>query len=111
MYLVDREFNPKEKPRGLIGKLDSWVAGIVGFEENKAAYDSLRTMPELMNANIEQRNEVLQQTVVQLRKYESEVSEEVGLAKVMQGEAKLRTNKNVISSQIDPAVRPKRGVR
>ncbi|MEI7718466.1 MAG: hypothetical protein WCI72_01245 [archaeon] len=103
MYLVDREFNPKEKPRGLIGKLDTWVAGIIGFEENKAAYDSLRTMPELMSLNINQRNEVLQETVVQLRKYEGQVSEEVGLTKVMQGEAKLRTTRNVVASQIEKA--------
>jgi len=100
MYLVDGGFNPKERHSGIIGKVDSWVANIIGFAEQKASYDHLVTMPELMANEVAQRKEVLENVLVEIKKQEGEVAQSVGLITVNEKISDIATKRRDIELQI-----------
>ena len=58
MYLVNRNFGTSEqKGNNLIKKLDSFVAKVVNFNDNKKNYDFLKAMPEKIQEEIAREQE------------------------------------------------------
>lgn len=102
MYLVKRKFRTKNyDKRGLIARLDSWVAGLINFASQKANYDFLKAMPELMAQEVSRRQGELDKVVEELEKIEKNVSDKYGLTKIIeQGEA-LASERNEIIQETD----------
>lgn len=83
MYLLEREYNtPRYQASNLISRLDSIVAEVVGFKEAKKNYNFLTSMPELMNIEVEKRQEELDKLVKELKTIEDAAAERKGLVKV-----------------------------
>ena len=100
MYLVNRNFGTSEyTKKGIFAQLDSWVAGVVNYSENKRNYDFLMTMPELMHAKIEGQQEEVKKLETQVKKIEKEAEDRHGLTKILEeGEENTKTRKGVIES-------------
>ena len=84
-YLYDRGFGTSEyKKKGLTRTLDRWVAKFVKFGRSRRGYDFLRVTPELMSAEVVRRREQFNVLMEQIEAIEDEISDEVGLTKVLQ---------------------------
>jgi len=84
-YLLRKKFGTEEyHSKGLIKKLDSWVAKKVDYAVSKRNYDFLKTMPELMELEINKRQEAFDELVSKIRRKEKEVADSHGLTKVIE---------------------------
>ena len=100
-YLVKRGFETESYGKsGLTARLDSWVAGVINFASQKANYDFLKAMPELMAQEVSRRQKELDKVVEEMEKVEKSVSDKYGLTKVIgEGEA-LASERNGITQEI-----------
>ena len=98
-YLLKREYGTENYQAGnLAGKLDKWVAKIVNYEDSKKNYDFLRAMPELMEAEVQRRQEVFSDLMKKLQAIESVSSDKHGLTKVLSEGLKLgKTREQILS--------------
>ena len=84
-YLLRRKFGTEEyHSKGLIKKLDLWVAKKVDYAVSKRNYDFLKTMPELMEIEINKRQEAFDELVSKIRKREKEAADSHGLTRVIE---------------------------
>ncbi len=79
-YLVDRKFGTADYTRrGLIRRLDRWVAGLVKFQAAKRSYDFLRVTPLLVRQEVERRGEQFEQLMKQVEEHRDRLAGELGL--------------------------------
>lgn len=79
-YLVDRKFGTADYTRrGLIRRLDRWVAGLVNFQAAKRSYDFLRVTPLLVRQEVERRGEQFEQLMKQVEEHRDSLAKELGL--------------------------------
>jgi chromosome segregation ATPase len=97
-YLLNRKFGTEEyHKKGLIKNLDSWVSKKVDYAVSKRNYDFLKTMPELMEIEIKNRQEAFEDLVSKIRKKEKEVADNYGLTTVIEeGTALLKKRDDLI---------------
>ncbi|MEZ5963804.1 MAG: hypothetical protein R3F56_08155 [Planctomycetota bacterium] len=88
-YLVKRDYGTAEyRGRGLIRRLDRWVAGLVDFARAKQGYDFLRVTPELVAAEVKRRHEEFEPVMQSLQGKQAQAAAAVGLPAVLaEGEA------------------------
>lgn len=97
-YLVDRKYGTKEyRSKGLIRRLDSWVAKLVRFNHHKQHYDFLRSIADLVQIEVEKRESELGKLLEQVKETEGQVFSQIGLSEVLtQGEQLGRGRERVI---------------
>ena len=101
MYLVKRNFDPSDTHKGLINRLDSKVAEIVNYADQKNNYDFLKSMPELMQIELNRRLDELNELKEQIRHIEDITAEKYGLTKVIENGTQLGNNRNKVMSLIE----------
>ena len=80
-YLVQRRFGTADYgSRGLIRRLDRWVAGLVKFQEAKRSFDFLRVTPLLVRQEVERRGEEFEAQMKELEARRDAHAQELGLA-------------------------------
>ncbi len=105
MYLVNKGYETNSGETGLIARLDRGVARIVHFKENKRCYDFLRSMPELMAAEVDKRQEELDEIVRQMEAIEGEVSDDIGLSTATQEGIVLGEKRSSIMEKLEQGER------
>ncbi len=97
-YLLDRGFGTDQYLcSGLTKKLDTWVARTVNFDKAFADYKVLTSMPELMEAEINQQKEELNGLTRRLKDTEKEVANRQGLTQVItDGESLIEDRREVL---------------
>ncbi len=84
MYLAQREFgNNHHHGTGLMSGLDAWVAKTIGYTEAKVNYDCLRTMPDLMKAEIRETQSTYDAARKEPEQIERETAERYGLSGII----------------------------
>ncbi len=85
MYLVNKSRNSSNgENTGLVNWLDSWVAGIVNFDENKKHYDFLLAMPGLMEEELKARQAKYNKIVDDMSKIEKNIADRIGLTSIIE---------------------------
>jgi chromosome segregation ATPase len=83
-YLLNKNFGTETyHALSVIKKLDTWVAKIVHYSENKQNYDTLRSTPELMTIELNRRKEELDKIISQGKALEEKYSNETGLTNIL----------------------------
>ncbi len=83
-YLFRRGFGtPEYRARGIIRRLDRWVARLVNFNKNRQSYNFLRATPELMSAEVERRRERFNTLMRAIEAIEDAIADEVGLTAIL----------------------------
>lgn len=101
MYLDKRKFKTESyDKRGLTARLDSWVAELINFSSQKANYDFLKAMPELMAQEVSRRQGELDKVVEKMEKIEKNVSDKYGLTKVIEEGNTIGANRSNLIEQI-----------
>lgn len=103
MYLANRQFGTAiyDKNHGrLVRNWDRAVARIVNWQENKKNYDFLLMMPELMQAELERRQEAYKAVASKVDVMTKEVQESHGLPKLMKEGEKLGSDREKLLDQI-----------
>jgi hypothetical protein len=79
-YLVRRSFGSADyRSRGLVRRLDRWVARLTRFEKQRRSYDFLRSAPELVAAEIERRQADFEALMEQVEDRRDGLEAELGL--------------------------------
>ena len=95
-YLLDRDYGTTQYTgKGLIRRLDHWVAKLVRFTHHKQHYDFLRSIGDLVQIEIDRRQSELDAQLQEVKSLENEVFAQIGLIKVLQdgeqlGESRIR---------------------
>ena len=85
MYLIERQYEKESyRSNALTRRLDGWVAEIVQFKDAKKNYDFLRSMPELMQIEVERRERELKEESEKVHRMHREVADKHGLTKVLE---------------------------
>lgn len=83
-YLYERGFGTSEyRKRGLVKRLDDWVAKMIDYSRARRGYDFLRVTPELMAQEVSRRRDQFNGLMEQVESIEDQHSDEVGLTEVM----------------------------
>ena len=100
-YLYDRGFGTSQyKKKGLTRTLDRWVAKFVKYGRSRRGYDFLRVTPELMAAEVVRRREQFNVLMEQIEAIEDEISDEVGLTKVLEEGQKLGAQRDGLVEEL-----------
>ena len=104
MYLVNRNFGTSEqKGNNLIKKLDSFVAKVVNFNDNKKNYDFLKAMPEKIQEEIAREQEKANNLKEQGQKLEKEVSEKYNIKAIVAESNLVEKTRNDLRAAIENA--------
>ncbi len=68
---------------GIIKKLDAWTSRVVNFSQNKANYEFLRSMPQMMEKEVEEQKSKLKPLETELTLMEDKVEAKYGLPKIL----------------------------
>ncbi len=83
-YLVSSKYRTDSyKKKGLTRVLDSWVAGITDFNKHKRLYDFLNEVPKMVGLEVQRRKEELESLLKEVKVYEEEVFNKIGLSNVI----------------------------
>ncbi|MFH1588980.1 MAG: hypothetical protein ABIB43_00235 [archaeon] len=100
MYLYNNKFGTdSHRKKGITRNLDSWVAKIVNYDDNRENYIFLKSMPELMEIELKKRNEEMKGVIDDLTSIETKLAEKYNLPKVI--EKGIKTGKQRDSIQIE----------
>ncbi|MBI5391292.1 hypothetical protein HZB02_07440 [Candidatus Woesearchaeota archaeon] len=103
-YLVNRGFGSANyTSSGIVRRLDTWVAEIVNFAENKKNYDFLRAMPELMDVEVKRQEAQLQPFVQEMQSLEQQVAQDAGLNAIDEEMKKLAASRKSLIEDIRTA--------
>jgi hypothetical protein len=79
-YLVKRRFGTGEyRSRGLVRRLDRWLAKLVKFDAQRRSYDFLRAAPALVEAEIERRQAEFATQMAAVEAHRDRLENELGL--------------------------------
>ncbi len=102
MYLADSNFGSSDySKKGLIAKLDSWVAKVVNYEEGKKSYDILNSVPETIKTETSKKRRDIGRLVGIMQKITNESSDKNGLTKVMAEGTKLGGQREKLLKSIE----------
>ncbi|MFZ5955506.1 MAG: hypothetical protein ACOYT4_03700 [Nanoarchaeota archaeon] len=99
MYLLKRKL-PGNNTSGIIEKLDSWIARMINFEEQRKNYIELRDIPILMERELSTEKKDLEATVKEMQNLEKEFSDKYGLTQVVDEGTKLNKQRNETIAKI-----------
>jgi len=100
-YLHRRGFGTSEyKAKGLTRRLDRWVARVVNYNQNRQSYNFLKVTPELMAAEVERRRGDFTSLMQRIESIEDSISEEIGLAAVLNQGTELGKVREQLLEQI-----------
>jgi len=101
VYLNSKNYGTdKYSAGGLAAKLDTWAAKLINFEEANKNYCFLKSMPELMELEIGERQSDLDSVVNKLRKMEQDASVKHGLDKVLAQGTDLATERKSLMTEM-----------
>jgi len=101
-YLLQRGFGAQQyNSGGLIKRMDSWVAKVVHFDENKQKYDFLLSMPELMKEEVQKQEEVVEKLGTELREVEEPIETKYRLPLIIQEGTILGATRDNLMAQIE----------
>ncbi|TWT33668.1 hypothetical protein KOR34_35010 [Posidoniimonas corsicana] len=84
-YLLENGYGTQAyKKRGLVRRLDRWVARLVDFERSKRSYNFLCVTPELMAAEVERRRSEFDALMERVDAIERRHSDEIGLTAALE---------------------------
>ena len=99
-YLLQTGYGTENyRPGRLRRRLDTWVARKVSFTENKKCYDFLTSMPEMMGAEVERRQNELDKIVADMEKIESQIETQRGLPETVDSANRLISQRQEFISQ------------
>ena len=82
-YLWRRQFGtPDYRHRGLIRRIDRWLAHRTDYTRLRTGYEFLARMPALMQVELDRRREEFEQLMAQIDALETEAANTVGLSPV-----------------------------
>jgi len=98
MYLVRRNFSTaRYTESGLAQRLDTWVAKIVNYRENKANYSFLKSMPSAIQEEINRQQEELDPLVQKIERTEGEVRQKYKLPVILKEGEDLLQRKRIVT--------------
>ncbi|MGI9430391.1 MAG: hypothetical protein ACR2NM_17145 [Bythopirellula sp.] len=101
-YLYDRGYGTSAyKKKGLTKRLDKWIAKLVNFGRSKRSYDFLRVTPELMAAEVTRKREQFYVLMEKLESIEEEISDQVGLTRVLNEGQQLSAQRDGLVSELE----------
>ncbi len=101
MYLVRRKFGTDEQAGNRLTKvLDSQVASIINYKEQKKNYDLLKNVPELIKEEIENQKNELNKLVEKMESVENEIEEKYRLPIIVNEIDLLEQSRRDISDSI-----------
>ncbi|MEK6884366.1 MAG: hypothetical protein AABY22_32340, partial [Nanoarchaeota archaeon] len=101
MYLLERVFGTQDyKSNGIIKKLDSWVAGIINYEQNRQNYEILRSMPKLIQEEVKKQEDQVKDLSMESRLMEEKIEIKNGLSKILQEGKLVGKTRDEIINQI-----------
>lgn len=101
-YLLEREFGTDEYVSGgIIKALDSWVANIIHYAEQKKNYDRLKNLPQQAAEEVKKRAEACSKLIAEAQKLEQKAAEDSGLTKLLKDGEKLAGQRKELLDQIE----------
>ena len=101
-YLYDRKFGtPDYKSRGIIKRLDRWLARYIGYSKARQSYNFMKITPGLMQQELQRRRENFNQLMEQIESLEAKVEKEVGLTDVIEEGERLGLKRDELITQIE----------
>lgn len=102
MYLINSGYNTNiHNYNRNIQRLDSWVAKLVHFDDNKKCYDFLRSMPQLIDNEVRKRQKELDNVVNQLVSIEGGYSDNLGLTECIEQGTVLARRRDKLMEEIE----------
>lgn len=99
-YLVERKFATADyASRGLIRRLDRWVAGLVDFRAAKRSYDFLRVTPLLVRQEVERRGEEFELLMKRVEEHRDNLAKELGLEAAFAEGVRLGEQRDELASK------------
>jgi hypothetical protein len=101
MYLLKREYGTsKYDSRGIIRRLDRWVAEKIRYDKSIKNYNFLQSMPKLMEVVLQKRKQELEEVVNKMGKIEEKVSDDKGLTRIIkQGQELEKKRAEIIEKE------------
>ena len=101
-YLYDRNFaTPHYKSKGIIKRLDRWLARYIGYSKARQSYNFLKVTPGLMQQELQRRRDSFNQLMEQIESLEAKVEKEVGLTDVIEEGERLGLKRDELVTQIE----------
>jgi uncharacterized membrane protein YgcG len=101
-YLETQEFGTEMyEKKGLIAKLDKWVAKVINYEEAKQSYDFLKSVPAIIQEEVDKKQKDLEELTKTVKKIEKDSCDKNGLTKVLEEGNKLGEERSVLLGQIE----------
>lgn len=111
-YLVRRGFGSGSyRSRGLIRRLDRWVARLTRFEQQRRSYDFLRSAPALVAAEIERRQADFEALMDQVEAQRDALEAELGLDGVRAEGDRLGAERDRLTLALSQAAEATAGLR
>jgi hypothetical protein len=103
-YLHERGFGtPEYRGRGIVRRIDRWVAGLVDYAQARASYDFLRSMPGLVDQEVARRRAEFDATMARIDATRAAVEQEVGLAEILARGDGLGARRDALVDALDAA--------
>ncbi len=100
-YLIERGFGTGAyEKRGLIRRLDRWVASLVDFQASKRSYNFLRATPELLRSEIARRRDLFNAIMQEVEQRRDAVEAELGLDEILERGDRLGTDRDALVEQL-----------
>jgi len=101
-YLHARKFGePQYRSRGLIRRLDRWVAGLIDFGRARQSYRFLSVTPALADAEVRHRRDELEKLDADVERIDRATSSECGLPEIVQRGQRLGDQRDLILDRLD----------
>ena len=102
MYLYSRKYGTGEyAPRGMVKRLDRWLANYIGYTKARRSYDFMKVTPGLMAAELDRRRKKFDALMDQVEAIEAKVENEVGLTQVIEEGDRLGLKRDELVNQIE----------
>ena len=101
-YLYKRKFaTPDYRSKGLIKRLDRWLARYIDYTKAKRSYNFMKVTPALMREELQRRRANFEKLMDQIEAIECKVEQELGLTKVVEEGELLGLQRDELLTQIE----------
>ena len=102
MYLYNRKYGTSEyKPRGMIRRMDRWLARYIDFANARQSYNFMQVTPGLMQEELKRRRANFNELMDQIEAMEAKIEQEVGLTAVIEEGDRLGLKRDELVNQIE----------
>ena len=103
MHLAERNYGTPDYRAGwLAARWDRWIARLIDYPQAKRGYDFLRSMPELMAAEVERHRTALGEAVDKLEAIEMQHWTRLGLDEAIERGQQLGDQRDELVAQLQP---------